>query len=118
MPNWKQSLFSARPPRRFSKTLRFWELLRGITIWTIWLARNDKVFNHEDWAQERVEQTIWNSLVDYGRSAWVNTVTRLTKDPTSRGKALDKFDHNWGKYPIICSREGMKVTWVYRRPTR
>jgi hypothetical protein len=118
MPNWKQSLFSARPPRRFSKTLRFWELLRGITIWTIWLARNDKVFNHEDWAQERVEQTIWNSLVDYGRSAWVNTVTRLTKDPTSRGKALEKFDHNWGKYPIICSREGMKVTWVCRRPTR
>jgi hypothetical protein len=41
MLDWKQSIFSSRPPRRFSSIQRLWELLRGTTLWTIWLARND-----------------------------------------------------------------------------
>jgi hypothetical protein len=51
MPDWKQSIFASRPPRRFSKIGRFWDLLRGITMWTIWLARNDQVFNQDRWTR-------------------------------------------------------------------
>jgi hypothetical protein len=93
--SWQQTLLASWPPRRFSTIRRFWEILRGIILWTLWLASNDKVFNQDTWSSDRIEQVIWNSLLDYGRSAWINMVTRLTsltKDLTSWRKVLEKFD--------------------------
>ena len=40
----KISFFSERTPQKYSKK-PIWHLLRGITLWTIWIERNDKMFN-------------------------------------------------------------------------
>ena len=45
--NGKQALFGERIPKKYSKKIPIWHLLRGITLWTIWIECNDKVFNQE-----------------------------------------------------------------------
>ena len=48
--NWKQAFFGERLPKKYGLKTKIWHLLRGITLWTIWIERNDKVFNHEQMA--------------------------------------------------------------------
>ena len=45
--NWKQALFGEWIPKKYSKKISILNLLRGITLWTIWIERYDKVFNQE-----------------------------------------------------------------------
>jgi hypothetical protein len=45
IPDWKQALFAEEPSRCFKTIARLWLLLRGTTLWTIWIARNHFVFN-------------------------------------------------------------------------
>ena len=45
--NWKQALFGERIPKHYGKKIKIWHLLRGITLWTIWIKHNDRVFNLE-----------------------------------------------------------------------
>ena len=68
--NWKQALFGERIPKKYDKLVKVWHLLRGITMWTIWIERNDKVFNHTQWHESRVEQRIWDELIIYSKMAW------------------------------------------------
>jgi hypothetical protein len=52
--NWKQALFGKRIPQKIGKMIKIWYLLRGITLWTAWIERKDKVFNHEQWQESKV----------------------------------------------------------------
>jgi hypothetical protein len=52
--NWKQALFGKRIPQKIGKMIKIWYLLRGITLWTAWIERKDKVFNHEQWQDSKV----------------------------------------------------------------
>ena len=45
---WKQTMFGERIPKKFGMMIKIWHLLRGITLWIIWIEGNDKVFNHEE----------------------------------------------------------------------
>jgi hypothetical protein len=54
----KQALFAHRMPCRFRKINRLWLLIRGVTLWTIWIARNDLVFNQKRWSSHRIEAAI------------------------------------------------------------
>ncbi len=47
-----------------------WSLLRGITLWTLWIECNDLVFNNERWNVVKIHKVIWDALLDYGRVAW------------------------------------------------
>jgi hypothetical protein len=40
--NWEQAIFSSQPPARFQNVRRFWALFRGLTLWTLWISRNDQ----------------------------------------------------------------------------
>ena len=77
--NWKQALLGERIPKKYSKTIKIWHLLRGITMWTIWIERNDKVFNQTQWHEARVKQRIWNELIIYSKMAWkrVNELIKI-----------------------------------------
>jgi hypothetical protein len=46
---------------------QIWHLLRGITLWTIWIERNDRVFNQEQWHVSRVKHRIWDELIIYAK---------------------------------------------------
>ena len=70
-------LFGERIPKRYGKMIKIWHLLRGITLWTIWIERNDKVFNHEQWHESKVKQKIWDELIIYAKVAWKRVVEQL-----------------------------------------
>jgi hypothetical protein len=48
---------------------RFWLLLRRITMWTIWVERNDLTFNGNRWDVKETNQMIWQGLLVYNRIA-------------------------------------------------
>ena len=68
--NWKQTIFGKRIPKKYSKKIKIWHLLRGITLWTISIEHNDKVFNHEQWHEFKVKHRIWDELIIYAKVAW------------------------------------------------
>lgn len=57
--------------------IHIWHLLRGITLWTIWIERNDKVFNPEQWRESRVKHRIWDKLIIYAKAAWKRVVDQI-----------------------------------------
>jgi hypothetical protein len=116
MPDWKQTIFAQRPPRKFKKVSRYWTLLKGIALWTIWISRNDTSFNNIRWSQEKIKQIIWQGFCDYGRSVWQKIQSKIQQDPTSIGAALVRFDSLWLR-PTICTQEDLKVRWVKNWPT-
>jgi hypothetical protein len=55
-----------------ASTTWLWLLLRGyVTLWTIWIARNHCVFQHEIWSHKLATLLIWKGLgCEYARAAW------------------------------------------------
>lgn len=51
--------------RRLRPVSRHWLSLRGITLWTPWIASNDLVFNQKRWTEAKVEASIWSGLLEY-----------------------------------------------------
>jgi len=56
------------------KKILIWHLLRGITLWTIWIECNDKVFNHEQWHESNVKHRNWYGLIIYAKVAWQRVI--------------------------------------------
>ena len=38
--------------------IQIWHLLRGITLWIIWIERNGKVFNYKEWYEAKMKHRI------------------------------------------------------------
>jgi hypothetical protein len=109
---WHQVLFASKPPRRFKLVLRFWLLLRGLSLWIIWTSWNHRVFNNETWPDAKVEALLWTGLCDYGRVAWMKYKQIIMWHPERTPKLLEQFDNLWSQSGLICKREELKVSWV------
>jgi hypothetical protein len=44
---WSTVLFNNPLPSRVKKLSAVWSLLKGVTLWAIWIERNELVFNDE-----------------------------------------------------------------------
>ena len=53
---WKQSMFGERMPKKL--VIQVGHLLKDITLWIIWIERNDKVLNHEEWHESKMKHRI------------------------------------------------------------
>ena len=87
--------------KKFGKMIQVWHLLRGITLWIIWIERNGNVFNHEEWHKSKMKHRIWYELIFYVISAW-KKINKLIK--TSRFSALaiiQGFDKTWGLRGVL-----------------
>ena len=58
--------------------MKIWHLLIGITLWSIWIERNDKAFNQEQRHVSKVKHRIWDELIIYAKAAW-NWVVKQIK---------------------------------------
>ena len=94
--NWKQALFGERIPKKYGPKSKIWHLLRGITLWTIWIERNDKVFNQEQWHETRVKHRIWDELILYAKSAWERVLKQIKISKFSMAGLLQSFDQYLG----------------------
>ena len=116
--NWKQAIFGERIPKRYGKMSKIWHLLRGITLWYIWIERNDKVFNQIQWHEAKVKQQIWDALILYAKTAWKRVVTQVKISSFSKEAMLRGFDKTWGARSVLCRRQDMQVRWNWRRHHR
>lgn len=47
--DWYHGIFGKKIPSSLGKVYRIWPLLRGITLWTMWIERNDLTVNNSRW---------------------------------------------------------------------
>ena len=97
---------------------KIWHLLRGITLWTIWIERNDRVFNQEQWHVSRVMHHIWDELIMYAKAACNRVVTLIKFSKFSVEALLQDFDKTWGTMNVLCGCHNLHVEWNWRRQLR
>ena len=67
---WKQACLGNKSLRNTVEIIKIWHLLGGITLWTIPIECNNKVFNCEQWHESKVKHHIWDELIIYAKAAW------------------------------------------------
>lgn len=83
--------FSDYIPRKFNPVKRVWMELRTVVMWTLWIERNDKVFNNCAWTNEKLFQTVWTDIIDYGRVEWDRVRIKKKTHPDLAARELGKF---------------------------
>jgi hypothetical protein len=116
--NWKQAIFGERIPYKFRKMTKIWHLLRGITLWTIWVERNDKVFNQEQWHESKMKARIWDTLLMYAHTAWQRVLKFIKISKFSAAALLQTFDRTWGARQVLCRRNRLVIEWNWKRYIR
>lgn len=89
--SWKQGIFSHRIPRKFDSVKRIWMEIRTAVLWSLWLERNDVVFNNTRWTEERMRQHVWSEILDYGRVEWDRIKVKRKTDDTAAALMTDLF---------------------------
>jgi hypothetical protein len=84
-------------------------------MWTIWIERNDKVFNHEQWHVSKVKHQIWDSLIFYAKVAWKRVVEQIKISSFFALAMLQGFDRTWGARNVLCRRHNMHIEWNWKR---
>ena len=113
--NWKQALIGERIPKKYGKKIKTWHLLRGITLWTIWIEHNDKVFNHEQWHESKVKHRNWDELIIYAKEAWNRVIEQIKISSFSAVAMLQGFDKTWGAGNVLCRRHNLHTKWNWKR---
>lgn len=93
----KHNIFTIKELRKFKRVKGLWSLLKGITLWVLWIERNDLVFNGEWWHVQKIHNLIWKSLFEYGRVDWERCVVKIKKFPNVEHKKLMAFDNVHGE---------------------
>jgi hypothetical protein len=103
LPTWQQAFFVEELTTHVKAIPRLWLLLQGITIWTMWISRNHKVFNGSVWPHEHLMSLVWQGLREYARAAWTKCLFIRHSKPKAPPKALVKFDKMWCRTTVLCS---------------
>lgn len=108
---WKQTISGERIPGKFSKKSKVWHLLWGVTLWTIWIEHNDKVFNQTLWHESKAKHRIWNELILYTTTAWERVEKNAKTSEFSAEVVLKGFDSTWGARGVLCKRNKVSIRW-------
>ena len=99
---------------KYGPKSKIWHLLRSITLWTIWIEHNDKIFNHEQWHETRVKHRIWDELILYAKSAWERVLKQIKISKFLMVGLLQSFDQTWGARNVLCRRHNLHVEWNWK----
>ena len=102
-------------PRNLVKKINIWHLLHGITLWTVWIERNDKVFNHEQWHEAKVKHRIWDELIIYTKATWERVIKHIKISSFSAVAMLQGSDQTWGARNVLCRKNNLHITWNWKR---
>jgi hypothetical protein len=72
--------------------VKIWHLPRGITLWIIWIERNIKVFNREQWHEAEVKHKIWDELIIYVKATWKRVLKQIKTSSFSTVAMLQGID--------------------------
>ena len=87
-------------------------------LWTIWIERNDKAFNHKQWHESKVKNGIWNALNIYTMAAWNQVIEQIKSSSFFVVAMLQGFDNSWGARAILCRRHNLHIEWNWKRQRR
>ena len=91
------------------KISKHFHLLRGITLWTIWIECNNKVFNYEHWHESKVTHRIWDELIVYAKATWDRVIKQIKISSSSTVAMLRGFDKTWGAKNVLCRRNNLHI---------
>ena len=116
MFTWQQCVMGSRIPRKFREASGLWSLIRGSTIWLIWIDRNAICFQRDLWATQKLETMLWDAVIDHGRTAWLRTQSLIEQYPNEGGKFLDQFRSVWCQSDFFGRLEIDHMRWRHHRP--
>lgn len=116
--SWTQYLLGAALPPQFEQNQPMWSLLRGSTLWIIWIRRNAHVFTTTRWTQDALELALWDAFLDLARSSWQKVQEPRARPPTRLRQAIREFDRVWQTNGVFFTRLEDKIRWNYIRPRR
>ena len=70
VPNWQQALFLNEAMEPFQLLELIQMLIKGVTLWTVWILRNNNIFNHKRWQHSQAINLVWQGLMDYTQITW------------------------------------------------
>ncbi|KAG0593412.1 hypothetical protein KC19_1G327900 [Ceratodon purpureus] len=114
--SWKQCILNAPLPGTFDALRPLWSLLRGATLWIIWIQRNQLVFHGHRWPTEVLEQTLWDAFLDLARMAWTRIAWCEQNQPSGITKAQDSFNATWLHAGFFFTPTERGPRWNYDRP--
>ena len=112
--HWKQALFGEMIPKKFVKKIKIQHLLRDITLWTIWIGRNYKVYSREQWHKSKVKHLVWGDLIMYAKATWEQVVKQVKISIFSAEAMLQGYDQTWSVRNVLCRRDNMKINWNWK----
>jgi len=89
-------IFGKKIPLAFSKISRIWLLLQGMTLWTIWVERNDRIFINSRWEEKKMQESIVQSILEYVRIDW-DIARKDVEKATMHNVPIDKYNKVWEK---------------------
>jgi hypothetical protein len=60
--NLEQCMFNKKLSSKFRKFNLLWSLIRSVTLWSIWLKRNNLSFNGVDWHDNKLKKVMWDGF--------------------------------------------------------
>ena len=113
--SWKQALFGERIPKRYGKMIKIWHMLRGIILWNIWIERNNRVFNQEQWHVSKAKQRIWDDLIIYAKASWNWVLEHIKVSSFSAVALLQGFNKTWRAKSVLCRRRKLRLERDWKR---
>jgi hypothetical protein len=116
MLTWKHGIFSDGIPRKFNQVKRIWMELRTTVLWTLWIERNDKVFNDCSWTNEKRTGKIWSGMLDYGRMEWSRVKAMKASHPTKAIAETAQFMARRGRNNVFAVITNEVPQWQPKGP--
>ncbi|KAG0571902.1 hypothetical protein KC19_VG052100 [Ceratodon purpureus] len=116
--SWDQCLMGTALPDPLRAWHDTWSLIRGTTLWCIWLRRNAVVFRNEIWSTDHLDTILWDATLDLARLSWERVKWSERYQPRARPKLRRDFTRLWAHRNVFCSLQADRVTWLHVRPRR
>ncbi|KAG0625649.1 hypothetical protein M758_2G071300 [Ceratodon purpureus] len=113
---WAQCLLGTALPSYLQPFQHLWSLLRGSTLWVIWIHRNAQVFSATRWTVPAIEIALWETFLDLARTAWYKMEYMQEHNATGLGNAIEEFQATWLTSTVFCTGEDERIRWNFRRP--
>ena len=108
---WQQYIMGSRLLRKFCFAKQLWSLIHGSIIWIIWIDRNAICFQHEVWANQKLELMLWEAVFNHGRTAQYCTQSLIKQHLDAIGKFITQFSDVWCQSYLLSQMEAGHMCW-------
>jgi hypothetical protein len=88
---WQQCLLGTPLPRRLTPGAKLWNFLCGTAVWLTWLDHNALCFTANNLSDPKIEQLLWEGVLNHTRMAWEHARTFILIHPDSAENFIQRF---------------------------